>query len=105
MQKIRKKLKKELEHKRLHRSVSALAGLTGAASAATGVAAAYVTPSGLSGFFVDIGLESEPWIVEAAPIIAGVAVAIGTAAGILGFIGWLRERFEEQEGIESEESD
>ena len=101
MQKLRKKLKKELEHKRLHRSVSALAGLTGAASAATGVAAAMATPTGLSSLFVDLGLESEPLVVEAAPIIAGVAVAIGTAAGILGFIGWLKERsVEEAEGEE-----
>ena len=102
MQKLRKKFRKELEHKRLHRSVSALAGLTGAASAATGVAAAMATPTGLSSLFVDLGLESEPLIVEAAPIIAGVAVAIGTAAGILGFIGWLKERsVEEAEGEES----
>jgi hypothetical protein len=91
MKKLSKKVSIALEHKRLARSISALAGLTGAVSAAAGVAASMAEPTGISGLFVDLGLASEPWVVAAAPIIAGIAVGLGTAAGMAGFYSWCQE--------------
>jgi hypothetical protein len=97
MTKLPHKLTKELHHKRLSRSISAMAGLAGSISAATGIAAAVAAPTGLSGLLVDMGLDSEPLIVSLAPIIAGIAVALATMGGIAGFYSWIRDRLEDDQ--------
>lgn len=97
MTKLRRKLKKELELKRLAKSTAAVSGLAGAASAATGVAASLAAPTGLTALSVALGISSAPLVVAVAPIIAGVAVAAGTAAGVLRFCHWYKERSEEDD--------
>lgn len=95
MTKLRRKLKKELELKRLAKSTAAVSGLAGAASAATGVATALAAPTGLTALSVALGISSVPLVVTAAPIVAGFAVAAGTAAGVVRFCHWYNERSEE----------
>lgn len=97
MKKFRRKLKNELEIKRLTKSTAAVSGLAGAASAATGVAAALAAPTGLTALSLALGISSPPLIVVAAPIVAGVAVAVGTAAGVVRFYSWYKERLVEEE--------
>lgn len=97
MTKFPKKLRKELEVKRLTKTTAALSGLAGAASAATGVAAALAAPTGLTALSVALGISSPPLVVVAAPVVAGVAVAAGTAAGVVRFYSWCKERLEEEQ--------
>lgn len=95
MTKFRRKLRKELEIKRLTKSTAAVSGLAGATSAVTGVAAALAAPTGLTALSVALGISSPPLVIVAAPIVAGVAVAAGTAAGVVRFYSWYKERLEE----------
>ena len=88
---IRKKIARQLEHSRLAKSTTALAGLAGAVSAVTGTAAAVAAPTGLGAISVAIGLTSAPLVVTAAPIVAGVAVGVGTAAGLVRFYSWCKD--------------
>lgn len=97
MKKLRWNLKKELELKRLAKSTAAVSGLAGAASAATGVAAALAAPTGWAALSVSIGISSAPFVVVAAPIVAGLAVAAGTTAGVVRFCTWYKERSDEDE--------
>jgi hypothetical protein len=103
MTKLRRKLRKEFELKRLAKSTAAVSGLAGAASAATGVAAALAAPTGLTALAVVLGISSAPLIVSVAPIVAGVAVAAGTAAGVVRFCHWYKERSEEDESTDGSE--
>lgn len=53
-----------------------------------GLAAAgayFLEPSGLDAFGVWLGLEDEPWIMSAEPILAGIATATGTLSGFTYF--------------------
>ena len=92
MQDLKKRLSRELHHKRLGESTGAIAGLAGAFSVIVGYLAARATPAGLSGFAMALHLTRKPLLLRLAPIIAGVAVAVATAAGLFRFYTWCVER-------------
>jgi hypothetical protein len=92
MQDLKKRLSRELHHKRLGESTGAIAGLAGAFSVIVGYLAARATPTGLSGFAMALHLTRRPLLLRLAPIIAGVAVAVATAAGLFRFYTWWVER-------------
>ncbi|TYT75260.1 hypothetical protein [Desulfobotulus mexicanus] len=98
MTKIPREIKRELEHKRLAKTSTAIAGLAAAASAGAGVAAATAAPTGMAALGVALKISSAPFIVTAAPLFAGVAVAAGTTAGLIRFYSWYKERQEESLG-------
>jgi len=85
---------KKLPHKKLGRSVGALAGLASAVSVFVGMLAARAAPKGFAKLSVALHFAKTPWIVKIAPVCAGLAVAIATAAGLLSFYAWLVERDE-----------
>jgi hypothetical protein len=93
---------KNLSHKKLGKSVGALAGLASAVSVFVGTLAARSSPKGFAKLSVALHFSKTPLIVKLAPICAGVAVSIATAAGLLGFYTWLVER--EESGAEPEEA-
>jgi hypothetical protein len=81
-----------IHHKKLGRSAAAMAGLTGALSVLVGVLAARATPHGWSRLTVALHLARTPLILKLAPIVTGVAVGLGAAAGLLSFYAWCVER-------------
>ena len=83
MAKLHRKLRKELELKRLAKSTVAVSGLAGAASAATGVAAAFAVPTGLTALSVALGISIAPIVVVAAPIVAGCMITFHSACQFL----------------------
>ena len=83
---------KKLSHKKLGKSVGALAGLASAVSVFVGMLAARSSPKGFAKLSVALHFSKTPWIVKLAPICAGLAVSIATAAGLLGFYAWVVER-------------
>jgi hypothetical protein len=81
-------------HKKLSRSTGALAGFASALSMFVGFLAARAAPHGLAKVSVALHLSRAPLIVKLAPIFAGIAAAIATAAGLITFYAWLVERDE-----------
>lgn len=81
-----------LHHKRLSESTAAIAGLAGAVSVFVGYLAARAAPKGLHKFIFVLHLAKKPTLLKLAPIVAGIAVAITTAAGLLHFYTWWVER-------------
>jgi hypothetical protein len=81
--------------KRLHRSAGAVAGFASALSVLIGTLAGYATPKGWGRVSMALHLTHKPFLVRLAPVITGVAVALATAAGILGFYLWVTERPDE----------
>jgi len=69
-----------------------MAGLAGALSVLLGLLAAHAAPHGLSRLGVVLHLAHPPLIVRLAPIMTGIAVSLGTAAGLLSFYSWCVER-------------
>jgi hypothetical protein len=88
-------LAKNLHHRRLSSSTGAIASLASGVSVLFGLLAAHFTPRGLGRLSVALHLHRQPLIVRMAPIIAGAAVAIVTAASLLRFYSWWKERDEE----------
>jgi uncharacterized membrane protein (DUF441 family) len=80
-----------LHHKNLARSMGAIASLAGALSVLVGVLATRMAPHGWAHVKMMLHLTKKPLIVQAAPFIAGFAVAAATAAGLLSFYSWYRE--------------
>jgi hypothetical protein len=92
MEKLHKYLNEKLYHKRLSRSAGALASLAGALSVLVGVLAARMAPHGWSRLTVALHFSRLPLIVRLAPVMAGIAVCLGAAAGLLSFYSWYVER-------------
>ena len=84
-----------MQGKRLHRSTGAVAGFASALSVLIGTLAGYATPKGFGRVTMALHLTHKPFLVRVAPVITGVAVALATAAGLLGFYLWVTERPEE----------
>jgi hypothetical protein len=82
---------KTLRDKKLHRSTGAIAGLASAFSVMVGALAAYATPKGWGRVTMALHLTKKPFLVKVAPIVTGVAVALATAAGLIGFLVWWME--------------
>lgn len=84
-----------LQGKRLHRSAGAVAGFASALSVLIGTLAGYATPKGFGRVTMALHITHKPFLLRLAPLITGVAVALATAAGILGFYLWVTERPDE----------
>jgi hypothetical protein len=84
-----------LQGKRLHRSAGAVAGFASALSVLIGTLAGYATPKGWGRVSMALHLTHKPFLLRLAPVITGVAVALATAAGLLGFYLWMTERPED----------
>lgn len=97
MKNLRSVLLKKLHHQRLSKSTGAIAGLASAISVIVGMLAARAAPKGLAKLPLALHITSKPLIVKLAPLIAGVAVAAATAAGIVKFYSWCLERDDESE--------
>jgi hypothetical protein len=85
-------LVKSLHHKRLSNSTGALAGFATAISVLVGLVAAHFAPKGVYRVKVALHLAKIPLIVKLAPVLTGLAVAVATAAGLIRFYSWLKER-------------
>jgi ABC-type spermidine/putrescine transport system permease subunit II len=92
MANLRGSVVKMLQSKRIHRSAGAIAGFASAMSVLVGMLAAYATPRGWGRVSMVLHITKKPFIMKLAPMITGVAVAIATAAGLLGFYLWVVER-------------
>jgi hypothetical protein len=64
--------------------------------------AAYATPKGWDRVSLALHITKKPFIMKLAPLITGVAVAIATAAGLLGFYLRIIERSDDPPGGESD---
>jgi hypothetical protein len=84
-----------LRSKRVHRSAGAIAGFASAMSVLVGMLAAYATPKGWGRVSMALHMTKRPFILKLAPIITGGAVALATAAGLLGFYLWVIDRPDE----------
>jgi hypothetical protein len=80
-----------LHPKRLDPSIGAIAGLASAVSVVVGFLAQSAMGHGWHRMFITLHLAKKPWIVRLAPVFAGVAVGIATAAALIRFYNWLRE--------------
>jgi hypothetical protein len=96
MKNLRPYLTKPLQPKRLGNSTAALAGLASAISVFVGVLAARAAPHGWSRISTALHLAKKPLIVKFAPIVAGVAITLATAAGLVKFYLWCMEKEEEE---------
>jgi hypothetical protein len=96
MEMLRNYLNGKLHYKRLGRSAAALAGFAGALSMLIGVLAARLSPHGWSRLTVALHVSRAPLIVRLAPVVAGIAVCLGAAAGLLSFYSWCVERPEQE---------
>jgi hypothetical protein len=85
---------KALEHKRLSNSTAAIAGLATALSVLVGVIAAHFAPHGWLRIASALHLHRQPVIVRIAPVVAGVAAGLATAASLVKFYSWCIEREE-----------
>jgi hypothetical protein len=56
-----------------------------------GTLAAYATPKGWGRVTMALHMTKKPFLVKVAPIVTGVAVALATAAGLIGFLVWWLE--------------
>jgi hypothetical protein len=90
-------LLRTLNHKRLGDSAGAIAGLASGVSVMIGLLTAHFAPQGMSRVAMVLHLARKPLILQLAPLIAGVAVAFATAAGILRFYSWWQARADECE--------
>ena len=96
MTNLHKYLGKPLQPKRLSNSTAAMAGLASAVSVFVGVLAARAAPHGWLRIASALHLHRQPFIVKLAPLVAGVAITIATAAGLVKFYSWCTEREEEE---------
>jgi hypothetical protein len=96
-------LVKPLQPKRLTNSTAALAGLASAVSVFVGVLAARAAPHGWLRIASALHLHRQPLIIKLAPLVAGVAITIATAAGLFKFYSWCLERDPEETAAESDD--
>jgi hypothetical protein len=92
MSSIHTNIAKVLQKKQVHRSAGAIAGFASALSVLVGTLAAYATPKGWGRVSMALHMTKKPFLLKLAPLITGTAVAIATAAGLLGFYLWVVER-------------
>ncbi len=71
----------EKKHDKLARHVEDVAMTTSLVSAALGVGATVVAPTGLTALGIALGLTSAPFIVTVAPIVAVAATVTGVVSG------------------------
>jgi len=83
---------KNLDKKKVHRSMGAIGGFTSAVSVIVGTLAARFTPHGWGRVSMALHMTKKPFILKLAPLLTGVSVALVTAVGIMGFYLWLVER-------------
>jgi hypothetical protein len=95
MKNLRGYFRKPLQPRRLSNSTAALAGLASALSVFVGVLAAGAAPHGWLRVASAMHLHRQPLIVKLAPVVAGVAVTLATAAALIKFYLWCVEREEE----------
>jgi hypothetical protein len=100
MKNLRPYLTKPLQPKRLGNSTAALAGLASAISVFVGVLAARAAPHGWSRISTALHFAKKPLIVKFAPIVAGIAITLATAAGLVKFYLWCVEKEKEEEKAE-----
>ena len=92
MENLRNQITRPMTHKWLGETTGAIAGFSGAISVVVGSIAEAMAPRGLARFTVALHLAREPLIVRLAPIVAGIALVVATAAGFLRFYSWWVER-------------
>jgi hypothetical protein len=102
MKNLRRYLEKPLQPKRLSNSTAAMAGLASAISVFVGVLAARAAPHGWLRISTALHLTKKPLLIKLAPVVAGVAITIATAAGLIKFYTWCVEK--EEEEAEAEEA-
>jgi hypothetical protein len=91
MSSIHTTIARVLHKKKVHRSAGAIAGFASAMSVLVGMLAAYATPKGWGRVSMALHMTKKPFLLKLAPLITGTAVAIATAAGLLGFYLWMVE--------------
>jgi hypothetical protein len=97
MQDLARYLYRTLQHRRLGESTGAIAGLASGLSVIAGMIAAHYAPRGVGRLALALHLTHKPFLLQIAPALAGVSVAFATAAGILRFYTWLRQREDQAE--------
>jgi hypothetical protein len=85
---------KNLDKKKMHRSLGAIGGFTSAIAVIVGTLAAWATPHGWARVTMALHMTKRPFILKLAPLLTGLSVAIVTAVGIMGFYIWLVDREE-----------
>ena len=90
-------------HQRLSHSTGVIAGFVSAVSVLFGVVAAHFAPKGWYKLAVALHFTKNPLIVKLAPVIGGIAIALGTAAAMLTFVSWCLDR--EQNDLQIDVSD
>jgi hypothetical protein len=104
MKNLRRYITKPLQPKRLSNSTAALAGLASAVSVFVGILAARAAPHGWLRITSALHLHRQPLIVKLAPVVAGIAVTLATAAGLVKFYLWCIEREEHEEEAKAAEA-
>ena len=82
------RLIKSPNYKKLAEAMGVIAGLASALSVAVGLLAARMAPHGLRRLTLALHLSKQPMMMKLAALIAGIAVAAATAAGVLRFCSW-----------------
>jgi uncharacterized membrane protein len=80
-----------LHPRRLDPSIGVIAGLASAVSVIVGFMAQNAIGHGWHRAFIALHVAKKPMIVKLAPIIAGIAVGIATAAALVRFYNWCRD--------------
>jgi len=90
---------KNLDKKKVHRSLGAIAGLTSAISVIVGPLAARAPPKGWGRVSMALHMTKKPFILKLAPLLTGLSAAIVTAVGIMGFYIWLVDREDAKQDV------
>ena len=93
-------LTRTLHPKRLSKTLAAIAGFASALSVIVGMIAARMAPHGFARLSVALHLSKQPFIMQLAAGIAGIAVAAATISGLLHFWTWWQEREVDAGGTE-----
>ena len=80
--------------------MAAIAGFASALSVIVGMIAARMAPHGFARLSVALHLSKQPFIMQLAAGIAGIAVAAATISGLLHFWAWWQEREVDAGGTE-----
>jgi hypothetical protein len=89
---LREQWSRRLHPKRLDPSIGAIAGLVGAVSVIVGLLAEKAMGHGWHRAVIALHLAKRPMITRIAPILAGIAAGIATAAALVRFYNWWREQ-------------
>jgi hypothetical protein len=79
-------------YKKLAEALGVIAGFASALSVAAGLLAARMAPHGLHRLTLALHLSKQPMMMKLATLIAGIAVAAATGAGVLRFCTWCGEQ-------------